>query len=106
MDEDTELSGAIVTPSVKKKADEKADAVGCDTLTMTISVSSKVWHKNKNKNVYGWKYVKRKRIICKPKSSDPVVPNKPILDVNLEGVLEDTHVAGTRNDSINSRMKS
>ena len=62
--------------------------------TNKITVNSKVWSKNNKKNVFEWKYVKKKKIICRPQKSDLVAPSNPELSTNLGGGLGSRHVAG------------
>ena len=100
-----------VTPSVNEKAEV------CDVnneglreihniKTTKITVSSKVWQKNNKKNVFEWKYVRRKKIICRPQKSDLVAPNNPELSANLGGGLGSRHMAGNNKLDDGSRFES
>ena len=89
-----DLIVGTTTPSVEVK--ENTVKQGCNVgvdgwcnthnvKTTTISVSSKIWHKNKKKNVFGWKYIKKKKTICNPGRNAPVAPHIPNLSANLGG---------------------
>ena len=82
----------LVAPSSVMKTDDlKCDIRKdgwCEThgvKTTTISVNSKVWRKNNKNNIYGWKTVKIKRTICRPKSLAQMKPSGPDLSANLGG---------------------
>ena len=100
-----------VTPSVNEKAEvcDVNNEGWCkihNVRTNKITVSSKVWRKNNKKNVFEWKYVKRKKIICRPQKSDLVAPNNPELSANLGGGLGSRHVAGNINLDNTSSFES
>ena len=77
--------------SVMKTDDLKCDIKKdgwCEThgvKTTTITVNSKVWRKNNKNNIYGWKTVKNKKTICRPKRLTQVKPSGPDLSANLGG---------------------
>ena len=114
-DDNDDLNVGTVTPSVevnentmKQECNVGVDG-WCNThnvKTTTISVSSKIWHKNKKKNVYGWKYIKKKKTICNPGRSAPVAPHISNLSANLGGGLGNLHVAGSEYDKNIPRLKS
>ena len=74
--------------------------------TTKITVNSKVWSKNNKKNVFEWKHIRRKKIICKPKNLAQVAPSNPELSANLGGGLGSRHMAGNNKLDDGSRFES
>ena len=95
----TKTSEDTVTPPIVENVEEKAATLlnqvceigtggWCKThnvKTTTITVKSKVWHKKDKKNVFEWKYLRRKKSICKSKSMAQVAHSDPDLSANLGG---------------------
>ena len=69
----------------KCKFDEKEFCVTHDTQTVVCMVTSKKWGYIKSKNCHGWKYIKTRKLICKPSSRVGLKPGyntqKPTFDI-------------------------